>query len=105
MTHKDKEHEDFTINVVKLMVWHVWSLAYKTDPAMSITEALDQRVDICRKATGSWPGAYTDTPNEEWDRLRDILADRVENHAAADDTSNLTNISGREQMIWIPDTG
>jgi hypothetical protein len=74
------------------MIWNVWHLANRTDPSVDVTEALDRRIDICRKTTvhdGRHPAVGLDPPNLAWYELRDRLAERVIAHASASDTAKL----------------
>lgn len=74
------------------MVWYARELIYCREPAVTVDEALDVRVDILRKTMlydGRHPGIRLDPPNAEWEDLKARLASILLRHAHDEDTSAL----------------
>ena len=83
-------HRDYTVRVIHLMIWYVWTLSRRPD-SVSILTALDQHVDLMRKTTlydGRHPAEGLTPPVPEWDELKTELASRIAPHDDPD-TSTL----------------
>lgn len=81
-------HLNYTTGIARLMVHHVWHLAHRSEDDRVATDvALDERVGICRLATGSRPFELTDT--ELWDGLKAQLAEQIDVYADAADSAGL----------------
>ena len=74
------------------MVWCARALVFHRDPPVPMAEALDKRTDILRKTShydGRHPAFGLDPPNEAWEGLKAQLADKINAHADAADTTDL----------------
>ena len=70
-------HQDYTTQVVKLMIWHVHELAHRDVEPISALRALDTNVDIMRKTTlfdGRHPALGLDPPVT---LLKQALAEQI----------------------------
>lgn len=90
-------YEDFITGSIRLMTWYVWKLAFHQEPPISISEALDKRVDILRNTAfydGRHPAVGLNPPNEKWDNLKSDLEHKFCSYSTA------TNSEALEDDCW-----
>ena len=81
-------YSDFVVNSLKLMVWYVKHLVSREDHRISLSEALDMRVDILRHTAlydGRHPASVLDPPNADWEKLKSQLGERIFSNADPDE--------------------
>lgn len=79
------------------MIWHVIDLQRSSAKNITISEALDTRVDVLRKTTlydGRHPAGQLDPPNQPWESLKSKLESIVAPHIHSDDTTEA------EEQCW-----
>ena len=86
-------HRDYTEQVVRLMVWYVWSLSKRANP-QPIRVLLETRADIISR-TALFDGRHPvplgddgpiglDPPIPEWEHLKAELEERIASHDSRD---------------------